>query len=484
MVGPGPDVEENEGPEVDDRKAVTEDRTVGGLRKVVVHDPQNRGREEEGDRIVSVPPLNQRILHAGEHGVAVDETVWDREVVDDIEDRDRHDGGDVEPDRDVQMLLVPLRQRPEEVDRKDEPDDGDGHVDRPDELGVLLSLSETERKRDRGGDDDQLPSPEVKGAESVAGEPRFHQALRRVVDAGEEHVAHERKDDRVRMEGSQAPKREPRWQIRLPSRELEGDHSAYQHAHDSEDHRRPNELSDDAVVVSDALGLHGFSSSFGGGARVRSGGATRLREGIERAGRGARGCPGAPSTPGAPPRQRRERGSQPGSESARPSVFPLAERPGGEDDRRDRARRHENRGEPRLHEAHHRKPDGAGVVGDRKAEVGSDDPTQPTCVREERPNRTKARMDEIEIASPGHEGAVDGRRARDQRGVGGEGVVDAIPDEQGVVLCAVGLQPIGLLLGGVFPDRVVQWNTQSTRDPIDFALTVATQDPRLEAAFL
>ncbi len=43
-----------------------------------------------------------------------------------------------------------------------------------------------ERQRQRGGDDDRLPAPEVKAAQRVAPHARLEQALARVVDGGED----------------------------------------------------------------------------------------------------------------------------------------------------------------------------------------------------------------------------------------------------------------------------------------------------------
>ena len=66
VVRAGPDVEEDQRPEVDDRQPVGEDRPFGRLRQEVVHDAEDRRGQEEGDRVVAVPPLHERVLHAGE----------------------------------------------------------------------------------------------------------------------------------------------------------------------------------------------------------------------------------------------------------------------------------------------------------------------------------------------------------------------------------------------------------------------------------
>src|SRR5665811_2224893 len=94
---------------------------------------------------------------------------------------DRDDRRDIEPYRDIEVLLVALRESPEEVDREYHPDQGNCDVDRPFELGIFLCLTEAERQRDDGRYDDGLPAPEVDLGERVGGEARLQDTLRRVV---------------------------------------------------------------------------------------------------------------------------------------------------------------------------------------------------------------------------------------------------------------------------------------------------------------
>ena len=84
-----------------------------------------------------------------------------REVVDDVEHRNGKDGGDVEPERNVEAWLISLVESPEEVDRKDHPDDGNADVDGPDKLSVFFTASESSREGDDRGNDNRLPAPEV-----------------------------------------------------------------------------------------------------------------------------------------------------------------------------------------------------------------------------------------------------------------------------------------------------------------------------------
>ncbi len=185
VVGARPDIEEDQRPEVDDRQAVGEDRPIRGLGQEVVHDAEERGRQKEADRIVAVPPLHERVLDPGVDRIAAPQPRRHREVVEDMEKGDGDDGRDVEPDRDVDVALAALGDGAEDVDREDDPHHRDGDVDRPLELGVLLALGDAQRQGDGGGDDDQLPAPEVDGAQGPGEHPGFQEALYRVVDAGE-----------------------------------------------------------------------------------------------------------------------------------------------------------------------------------------------------------------------------------------------------------------------------------------------------------
>src|SRR5690606_1342517 len=144
------------------------------------------------------------------------------------------------------------REGPEKVDRKDDPDEGDGDVDGPDELGVFLAATEAEREGDGGGDDDELPAPEVQRGEKDAGEARLHEALGGVVDAGKQHVADEGEDDGVGVQRSQAAEGEARQvEVDAPEVELRGDEHADQHADRAPNDGGDQELSDDLVVVVD-----------------------------------------------------------------------------------------------------------------------------------------------------------------------------------------------------------------------------------------
>ena len=106
----GPDVEEDQRPEVDDRQPIGIDRPIGLLRNEVVHHPQESGRQEEADGIVSVPPLGQRVLNPGKGRIALgtEERHRHRHVVDHVQHGDGDDEGQVEPVGHVDMWFLAL----------------------------------------------------------------------------------------------------------------------------------------------------------------------------------------------------------------------------------------------------------------------------------------------------------------------------------------------------------------------------------------
>jgi len=186
--------------------------------------------------VVPVPPLHERVLDARVDRIAADPGVGDRQVVADVEHRDRDDARDVEPDRDVEVLLAPDRDRAEEVHRVDDPEDRERHVERPRQLGVLPGLREAEEVADPAGGDQRLPPPEVDPGEGVAVEPGLEQPLHRVVAAREDHVPHEGEDHRVGVQRPQPPEGEPGRHVESRQEEQRRDQEPNEHAdHGPED---------------------------------------------------------------------------------------------------------------------------------------------------------------------------------------------------------------------------------------------------------
>lgn len=190
-------------------------------------------------------------------------------MVDDVEDGDGDDGCDVEPDGDVEGAFAPVSEGPEEVQSEKNPDDGDGNVDGPDELCVFLAAGEAQGEGDGGGDNDELPSPKVEAAEEITGEACFDEALERVVNAGEHHVANEGEDNGVGVKGAQPAEGEPSGVcVCLPESELGcGEHSDC-HADNAPKQGRDAELAHDFVVVVDSDFVWGGSGFEGAATAV------------------------------------------------------------------------------------------------------------------------------------------------------------------------------------------------------------------------
>ncbi len=204
VVRPRPDVDEDQRPEVDDGEAVGIHRTLRRFRDEIIHDPEDRGGEEESDGVVAVPPLHQRVLHAAEERVGMGQRGGDGEVVDDVEQRDGDNRRDVEPKGNVEGFLIPFREGPEEVGSEHDPDDNHRDVDGPDELRVFLAAAEAGGKRDRGGKNDELPAPEMDRGKEIRGRAAFAQALGGIVNTGEDHVTHKGEDHRIGMQRTDA----------------------------------------------------------------------------------------------------------------------------------------------------------------------------------------------------------------------------------------------------------------------------------------
>ena len=107
VVRPCPYIEEDQRPEVHDRKSVAEHRTIGGLGEEVVHQAQEGRSEKERHRIVAVPPLHECILTAGVDRVTLGPTRRHGQVVKDVQDCNRHHGCYIEPHRYIEMALAP-----------------------------------------------------------------------------------------------------------------------------------------------------------------------------------------------------------------------------------------------------------------------------------------------------------------------------------------------------------------------------------------
>ena len=140
VMRPGPDVDEDQRPEMNDGKPVGEHRAVRRLGQEVIHQAEVGRGEEERDGVVAVPPLHQRVLHAGIDRVALERSsagISSELTMCSTATVTRR--GDVKPDGHVHVLLAPLEDGAEQIDGEHHPDHRDGDVNRPFQFRVFLA---------------------------------------------------------------------------------------------------------------------------------------------------------------------------------------------------------------------------------------------------------------------------------------------------------------------------------------------------------
>ncbi|MHC2621203.1 hypothetical protein ACVIW2_003235 [Bradyrhizobium huanghuaihaiense] len=259
MVGTGPDVEEDQRPEVDDRQAVGIDRPVGALRNEVVHDGEEAGGQEEADRVMAVPPLEHRILDAapGDVGLRAERRDGKRRVVAEMQHRDRHDEGEVEPVRDEDVRFLALDDGDEEDEQIDHPDDGQPQVRVPFRLGIFLRLGDAEQIARARDEDEEVVADHDEPGREIAGEANATGLLHDVEGARDQHVAAEGEDHGRGVQRPQPAELNP-GQIEVQRRpgQLRGDDETDEEAGDAPEHRHEGaELDRPHVVVGAAVDL-------------------------------------------------------------------------------------------------------------------------------------------------------------------------------------------------------------------------------------
>ena len=105
----------------------------------------------------------------------------------------------------------------------------------------------------RGGDDEQLPAPEMELRQRVAEEARLQQPLHRVVGAAEDDVAAEREDDGVRVQRAEPAEGEVRRQVQRRHEEHGRDQDADEHADHGPDDGGEEEQPRGSVVVTNGV---------------------------------------------------------------------------------------------------------------------------------------------------------------------------------------------------------------------------------------
>ena len=249
VVRARPHVGEVQRPEVHDRQAVGIDRSLSLLGHEVIHHAQEAGGQEEAHRVVAVPPLHHRILHAGICRVRLPERHRQLGVVDDMQQRDGDDVSAEEPVGHVDVPGLALDDGAEEDDRVDHPHHSDQDVDRPFELGVFLRACVAQRQGDGGSHDHCLPAPEREGGKLVGKQAHLAGTLHDVVGRRKQRATAKRKDDGIRVQRTQPAVGQPGHpEIQLRPDQLGRDQRTDRHTDDAPDDRHDRELAYHAIV--------------------------------------------------------------------------------------------------------------------------------------------------------------------------------------------------------------------------------------------
>ncbi len=254
MVRTCPHVGEDQRPEVDDGQAVGIDRTLDLFRHEVIHDAEEAGSEEEAHRVVAVPPLHHRILHARIGRVGLHHIGRNRSTIDDMQQGDGDNESAEEPVGHVNMLDLAFGDGAEENNRVGNPDDGDQDIDRPFQFCVFLALGKTQRQRYGCRDNDQLPGPERERCERAAKQAGLTGTLHDIVGRCEQGAAAEGENHSVGVERPQSAETGPgQAQVQFRNIQLGRNDHADKHAHYAPDNRHDGKLPYNGVVVHDCF---------------------------------------------------------------------------------------------------------------------------------------------------------------------------------------------------------------------------------------
>ena len=243
---------------MDDGEAVGIDRPLRLLGNEVVDDAQKARGQEEAHRIVAVPPLDQRILHAGEQRIALglQQRHRHRQVVDDVQHRDGGDEGQIEPVGHIDVRFLALDDRAQEGQQVADPHDGEPDVHVPFRLGILAPFGDAQQIAGARHQNEDIVAPEHEPGQRPAPQPRLAGALHDIEGGRDQHIAAERKDHGRGVQRPQTAKAGPhpvREVENIGEGQLQRDDEAHQHAGDAPEDRGDDAGLDHAVGVGPAV---------------------------------------------------------------------------------------------------------------------------------------------------------------------------------------------------------------------------------------
>ena len=251
VVRPGPDIEEDQRPEVDDGKPVGIDRLVRLLGHEIIHHAQKARRQEETDGVMAIPPLRQRILHARKQRIGFRRKAHRHgKVVHHMQQRDGDDEGQVEPVGDIDMRLGALQDGAHEHHQIGDPHDGQPQVHIPFRLGIFARLGDAEHIAGGRQHDEQLIAPENEPGEIAIGQPRPAGALHHVKARRQQRIAAKGEDHGRGVQRPQPPEGgELQIEVQQREGELGGDHHPHQQPDDAPEAGGDHPGADDIILV-------------------------------------------------------------------------------------------------------------------------------------------------------------------------------------------------------------------------------------------
>ena len=124
----------------------------------------------------------------------------------DVQQCNRQNKCAVEPIGNINMANFANADCSEEYDGIGNPHNGNQHVNRPNQLGIFLTLGQTEWQSDHSQHDHEVPAPESERSQTIRNQASLAGTLHNVIAGGKQARAAKRKDHSVRVERSQATK--------------------------------------------------------------------------------------------------------------------------------------------------------------------------------------------------------------------------------------------------------------------------------------
>ncbi|MFK4665430.1 hypothetical protein ABIF76_006284 [Bradyrhizobium ottawaense] len=193
----------------------------------------------------------------GDVGLRAEHRDGKRRVVAEMQHRDRHDEGEIEPVRDEDVRFLALDDRAEEDEQIGHPDDRQPQIGIPFRLGIFLRLGDAEQIAGAGDENEEIVAHHDEPGREVAGEARAAGLLHHVERCADQHIAAEGEDHGGGVQRPQPAEAGPgQIEIQRGPGQLRGDDEADEEARDAPEHRHEGgELDRPHVVVGAAVDL-------------------------------------------------------------------------------------------------------------------------------------------------------------------------------------------------------------------------------------